>query len=82
MSSARPGKMPLDVGSALKENVFEQAFTWYQSIEWTGSVHRIENPIQSKCIWTGLDYKITCSMDSGLDGIGNLPFTLINDHDH
>ena len=45
-----------------------------QSMKWTGPVRRIQNPIQSKWIWTGLDYKITCSTDSGLDWIGNLPF--------
>ena len=43
-------------------------------LKWTGLVRRIENPIQSKWIWTGLDYKIACSTDSGLDWIGNLPF--------
>ena len=45
-----------------------------QSMKWTGSVRRIENLIQSKWIWAGLDYKITCLTDSGLDWIGNLPF--------
>ena len=45
-----------------------------QSMKWTGSVRRIENPIQSKWIWTGLDCKITYLTDSGLDWIGNLPF--------
>ena len=29
MSSARPGKVPLGIGSALKENIIEQAVTWY-----------------------------------------------------
>ena len=29
MSSPRPGKVPLGIGSALKENIIEQAFTWY-----------------------------------------------------
>ena len=43
-------------------------------MKWTGSVRRIENPIQSKWIWTGLDYKITCLTDSRLDWFGNLPF--------
>ena len=28
-------------------------------MKWTGSVYRIGNPIQSKWIWTGLDYEIT-----------------------
>ena len=27
----------------------------FQSMKWTGSVRRIENPIQSKWIWIGLD---------------------------
>ena len=29
MSSARPGKVALGIGSALKVNIIEQAFTWY-----------------------------------------------------
>ena len=48
--------------------------TGQQSMKWTGSVRLIENPIQYKWIWTGLDCKITHLTDSGLDWIGNLPF--------
>ena len=40
-----------------------------QSMEWTGSIRRIHNPVQSRRIWIGLDQKFTNSADSGLDWI-------------
>ena len=66
-----------DLNIHLSEKMTEitsNGLTKSQSKKWTGSVRRIENPIQSKWIWTGLDCKITYLMDSGLDWIGNLPF--------
>ena len=41
----------------------------YQSMEWTGSIRWIHNPVQSTRIWIGLDKKFTNSADSGLDWI-------------
>ena len=41
----------------------------YQSMEWTGSIRWIYNPVQSRRIWIGLDQKFTNSADSGLDWI-------------
>ena len=38
-------------------------------MEWTGSIHWIHNPVQSRRIWIGLDQKFTNSADSGLDWI-------------
>ena len=40
-----------------------------QSMEWTGSIRWIHNPVQSIRIWMGLDQKFTNSADSGLDWI-------------
>ena len=40
-----------------------------QSMEWTGSIRWIHNPVQSRRIWIGLDQKFTNSTDSGLDWI-------------
>ena len=40
-----------------------------QSMEWTGSIRWIYNPVQSRRIWIGLDQKFTNSADSGLDWI-------------
>ena len=40
-----------------------------QSMEWTGSIRWIHNPVQSRRIWIGLDQKFTNSADSGLDWI-------------
>ena len=40
-----------------------------QSMEWTGSIRWIHNPVQSMRIWIGLDQKFTNSADSGLDWI-------------
>ena len=40
-----------------------------QSVEWTGSIHWIYNPVQSRRIWIGLDHEFTNSADSGLDWI-------------
>ena len=41
----------------------------YQSMESTGSIRWIHNPVQSRRIWIGLDQKFTSSADSGLDWI-------------
>ena len=41
----------------------------WQSMEWTGSIRWIHNPVQSMRIWIGLDQKFTNSADSGLDWI-------------
>ena len=41
----------------------------FQSMEWTGSIRWIHNPVQSRRIWIGLDQKFTNSADSGLDWI-------------
>ena len=38
-------------------------------MEWTGSIHWIHNPVQSRRTWIGLDQKLTNSADSGLDWI-------------
>ena len=38
-----------------------------QSMEWTGSIRWIHNPVQSRRIWIGLDQKFANSADSGLD---------------
>ena len=40
-----------------------------QSMEWTGLIHWIHNPVQSRRIWIGLDQKFTNLADSGLDWI-------------
>ena len=40
-----------------------------QSMEWTGLIRWIHNPVQSRRIWIGLDQKFTNSADSGLDWI-------------
>ena len=40
-----------------------------QSMEWTGSILWIHNPVQSRRIWIGLDHTFTNSADSGLDWI-------------
>ena len=42
---------------------------YYQSMEWTGSIRWIHNPVQSMRIWIGLDQIFTNSADSGLDWI-------------
>ena len=39
------------------------------SMEWTGSIRWIHNPVQSRWIWIGLDQKFANSADSGLDWI-------------
>ena len=41
----------------------------WQSMEWTGSIRWIHNPVHSRRIWIGLDQKFTNSADSGLDWI-------------
>ena len=41
----------------------------YQSMEWTGSIRWIYNPVQSMRIWIGLDQIFTNPADSGLDWI-------------
>ena len=41
----------------------------HQSMEWTGSIRWIYNPVQSRRIWIGLDQKFANSADSGLDWI-------------
>ena len=41
----------------------------WQSMEWTGSIRWIHNPVQSMRIWIGLDQKFTNTADSGLDWI-------------
>ena len=38
-----------------------------ESMEWTGSIRWIHNPVQSRRIWIGLDQKFTNLADSGLD---------------
>ena len=35
-----------------------------QSMEWTGSIRWIHNPVQSRRIWIGLDQKFTNLADS------------------
>ena len=40
-----------------------------QSMEWTGSIHWIHNPVQSRQIWIGLDQQFANLADSGLDWI-------------
>ena len=40
-----------------------------QSMEWTGSIHWIHNPVQSRRIRIALDQKFTNLADSGLDWI-------------
>ena len=40
-----------------------------QSMEWSGSIHWIHNPVQSRRIWIGLDQKFTNLSDFGLDWI-------------
>ena len=40
-----------------------------QSMEWTGSIRWIHNPVQFMRIWIGLDQKFTNSTDSGMDWI-------------
>ena len=62
-------------GSSLSQ-LFSHVFTktcqelrFYQSMEWTGSIRWIDNPVQSRWIWIGLDQKFTNSADSGLDWI-------------
>ena len=44
-------------------------FDRHQSMEWTGSIRWIHNPVQSRRIWIGLDQKFTNSADSALDWI-------------
>ena len=48
MSSARPGKVPLGIGSALKENIIEQAFTWHPI---SGSITNTTGKIQVLNSW-------------------------------
>ena len=47
----------------------DEAICHNESMEWTGSIRWIHNPVQSRRIWTGLDQKFTNSADSGLDWI-------------
>ena len=48
---------------------YAELFRVSQSMEWTGSIRWIYNPVQSRRIWIGLDQKFTNSADPGLDWI-------------
>ena len=52
-----------------RTRISENGLRGRQSMEWTGSIRWIHNPVQSRRIWIGLDQKFANSPDSGLDWI-------------